>query len=76
LLLENSADAAGQPLNEDQQVPPAQDQVAAFQRALPELVSLDHSERRAMSRRNRAIRMIDAISVAAPFLDRKAKDTQ
>ncbi len=33
---------------------------------------LDRYERRARSHRNRAIRMFDAISTAAPFLDRKA----
>jgi hypothetical protein len=32
-------------------------------------------ERRALSRRNRAIRMFEAISIAAPFLEGKAKDT-
>jgi hypothetical protein len=35
---------------------------------------LDRYERRALSHRNRAIRMFDAISIAAPFLDRKATD--
>jgi len=38
--------------------------------ALPELICLDHYERRAMSRRNRAIRMFEAISIVAPFLGR------
>jgi hypothetical protein len=74
LPLVNSTDAAAQRLNKGERAPPSQDQVGAFRRALPELVSLDHYERRAMSRRRRAIRMFDAISVAAPFLDRKAKD--
>jgi hypothetical protein len=32
---------------------------------------LDRYERRALSHRNRAIRMFDAISIAAPFLDRR-----
>jgi hypothetical protein len=73
-LLVNSADAAAQRLNEDERASPSQDEVGAFRRALPELVSFDRYERRAMSRRRRAIRMFDAISVAAPFLDRKAKD--
>jgi hypothetical protein len=36
---------------------------------------LDRYERRALSCRNRAIRMFHAISIAAPFLVRKAKDT-
>lgn len=54
--------------------PPSQDEVGAFRRALPELVSFDRYERRAMSRRRRAIWMFDAISVAAPFLDPKATD--
>jgi hypothetical protein len=36
--------------------------------ALPELVRLDHYERRAISRRNRAIRMFEAISIVTPFL--------
>jgi hypothetical protein len=74
LLLVNSADAAAQRLNEDERAPPSQDEVGAFRRALPELVSLDRYERRALSRRNRAIRMFDAISIVVPFLDRKATD--
>jgi hypothetical protein len=57
----------------DQPTPQTRDDVDAFQRALPELVSLDRYEGRAMSRRTRAIRMFDAISIVAPFLDRKTK---
>lgn len=45
----------------------------AFLRALPNLVTLERYERRAMSRRNRAIRMFQAISLVAPFLGHEAK---
>jgi hypothetical protein len=69
------SDAAAKRISEDQSIPWPHDDVGALQRALPELLSLDRYERRALSRRNRAIRMFDAISIAAPFLDRKAKDT-
>jgi hypothetical protein len=37
------------------------------------LVALDRYERRAVSRRNRAIRMFQAISIVAPFLSRETK---
>jgi len=43
------------------------DEVGALQRALPELVSLERYERRAMSRRKQAIRMFEAISTFASF---------
>jgi hypothetical protein len=43
------------------------DEVNALQRALPELVSFERYERRAMSRRKRAIRMFEAISTLASF---------
>jgi hypothetical protein len=47
------------------------DEVDAFQHALPELLSLERYERRALSRRKRAIRMFEAISLVAPFLGRE-----
>ena len=50
-------------------------EVDAFQHALPELVSLERYERRTLSRRKRAIRMFEAISIVAAFLDRKTKAT-
>jgi hypothetical protein len=43
------------------------DEVDALQRALPELVTLERYERRAMSRRKQAIRMFEAISTLASF---------
>ena len=43
------------------------DEADALQRALPELASLERYERRAMSRRKRAIRMFEAISIVATF---------
>jgi hypothetical protein len=67
------SDAAAQRTSEDQSIPPSQDDVGALQRALPELVSLDRYERRALSRRRRAIRMFEAISIVAPFLSREIK---
>jgi hypothetical protein len=51
----------------------AANDVDAFLRAIPELVTLERYERRALSRRNRAIRMFDAISVVTPFLRRETK---
>jgi hypothetical protein len=44
--------------------------VHALERALAELVSLERYEQRAFSRRKRAIRMLEAISIVAPFLGR------
>jgi predicted nucleic acid-binding Zn-ribbon protein len=49
----------------------ARDEVYELQRALPELVTLERYERRAMSRRKRAMRMFEAISIVAPFLSRE-----
>jgi hypothetical protein len=43
------------------------DEVNALQHALPELVTLERYERRAMSRRKEAIRMFEAISTFASF---------
>jgi hypothetical protein len=50
---------------------PAAQHVDALERALPELVSLERYEQRALSRRKRAIRMFEAISIVAPFLGRE-----
>jgi hypothetical protein len=49
------------------------DEIDAFQHALPEVVSLERYERRALSRRKRAIRMFHAISIVAPFLSGETK---
>jgi hypothetical protein len=51
------------------------EQVTSAPPSNEESARLDCYERRALSRRNRAIRMFAAISIAAPFLDRKARDT-
>ena len=51
----------------------ARDEVYELQRALPELVTLERYERRAMSRRKRAMRMFEAISIVTPFLSREIK---
>jgi hypothetical protein len=48
-------------------------EVDAFRHALPELVSLERYERRALSRRTRAIRMFNAIATVGSFLDRETK---
>jgi len=53
--------------DEGRQTGQVRDEVDALQRALPELVSLERYERRAMSRRKRAIRMFEAISTFASF---------
>ncbi len=45
--------------------PQMRDEVAAFQHALPELLALERYERRALSRRRRAIRNYDAYSYLA-----------
>jgi hypothetical protein len=57
---------------------PASQPVEGFQRTLPELKRLDRYERRATSRRNRAIRLFTAISVCRSSLGiglRGGKDT-
>jgi hypothetical protein len=66
-------DIVAQRASEDQRTAQTRNEVDAFQRALPELVSLDRYERRALSRRNRAIRMFQAIRIVAPFLSRGTK---
>jgi hypothetical protein len=53
--------------------PQPREEADALVYALPELVSLERYERRAMSRRRRAIRMFEAISTVAAFLDRETK---
>jgi hypothetical protein len=60
------SDAAAQRMREEQSIPRREDDVGALQHALPELISLDRYERRALSRRNRAIRMFEASSIVAP----------
>jgi hypothetical protein len=50
---------------------PAAQHVDALERALPELVSLERYEQRALSCRKRAIRMFEAISIVAFFLGRE-----
>ncbi len=74
-LAPNCPDSAIRSSDEDQRPSQAQDEVDAFQRALPELVSLERYERRALSRRKRAIRMFEALSTVAAFSDREAKGT-
>jgi hypothetical protein len=66
-------DHSTQRSDEDQPARQVREEVDAFQHALPELVSLERYERRAMSRRKRAIRMFEAISIVAPFLTREIK---
>ena len=68
-----SLNAAAQRSSEGRRPPPMRDDVDAFQRALPELVKMDRYERRAMSRRKRAIRMFEAISMFAPPPSPKTK---
>jgi hypothetical protein len=53
--------------DEDQPAMQMRDEVDAFQQALPELISLERYERRALSRRKRAIRMFQAIATFAAF---------
>ncbi len=66
-------DASNQGSGQDQPAEQVRDELDAFQHALPELISLESYERRIMSRRTRAIRMFEAISTVAPFLDRETK---
>jgi len=63
--------------DEGQRATQVRDELDAFQHALPELVSLERYERRAMSRRKQAIRMFEAISTLASFSlgDRGASQT-
>lgn len=68
-----SLDAAVQPASEDRQTPRTRDDVEAFQRALPELVRMNRYEKRALSRRKRAIRMFGAISTFAASQGRKQR---
>jgi hypothetical protein len=49
------------------------EEIDALVHALPELLSLERYERRAMSRRKRAVRMFEAISIVAPFLGHETK---
>jgi hypothetical protein len=68
--------AAAQRTIEDQPAAQPRDDGDAFKRALPELITLDRYERRIMSRRQRAIRMFEAMSVVGPFLYRQTKGTE
>jgi hypothetical protein len=61
-------DPSTQRSDKNQPATQVRNEVDAFQHALPELVSLERYERRALSRRNRAIRMFEATSIVAPFL--------
>jgi len=56
------------PANQFQSSLPRRDDMDALLRALPERVRLERYERRALSRRNRAIRRFEAISVVSVFL--------
>jgi hypothetical protein len=71
LLAMTGLDPAAQQRREDERGPQPQGDVHALERALPELVSLERYEQRALSRRKRAIRMFEAISIIAPFLRRE-----
>lgn len=71
--LASCPDRSTQRSDEDPPATQMRDEVDAFQHALPELVSLERYERRTLSRRKRAIRMCEAISIVAAFLDRKTK---
>jgi hypothetical protein len=71
-LAPSCPDSAIRSSDEGQPPSQARDELDAFQRALPELVSLERYERRTLSRRKRAIRMFSAISTVASFLDREA----
>jgi hypothetical protein len=53
--------------DEGQRATQVRDELDAFQHALPELVSLERYERRAVSRRKQAIRMFEAISILSSF---------
>jgi hypothetical protein len=65
--------SSSQRSHQDQPATEVRGEVDAFQHALPELVSLERYERRALSRRKRAIRMFEAISTVAAFLDPECK---
>jgi hypothetical protein len=66
-------DPSTQRSDKNQPATQVRDEVDAFQHVLPELVSLERYERRALSRRNRAIRMFEAISLVSPFLNHETK---
>jgi hypothetical protein len=53
--------------------PRRREEIDALIHALPELLSLERYERRAMSRRKRAVRMFEAISIVALFLGHETK---
>jgi hypothetical protein len=69
-------DGTAQVTSKDPPSPQLRSDVEAFKRALPELITLDRYERRIMSRRQRAIRMFEAMSVVGPFLYRPTKGTE